>query len=220
MPPQSATLLAGLLAIAILLTLPITAASDDSQWSAGIRANVLGGDGEPSNDTLGVGLFGRYQVNGKWLVGFGLDIATGFDVEEPDKFVGLIQEAGADVIDADADAYTVMAWIERQYRRDQSKWSWFWTAGAGVSSVSVETATGPLEGGGMFDISIDAGTEFVLSVSGGFRRQLGKTWELELALRLDEHLADWKVVDRVSGATGSIDDYLIRGVTIGILKSF
>jgi len=31
---------------------------------------------------------------------------------------------------------------------------------------------------------------------------------------------DWKVVDGVLGATGTVDDYLIRGVTLGVLKSF
>lgn len=102
----------------------------------------------PANDTLGFGLFGRYRLNDRWLVGFGVDVATGYDVEEPEKLVGLVQDPSIDVIDANADSYTFMGWIEREYSRDTSKWSWFWTIGLGYSSVSVDDVQGPLEGGG------------------------------------------------------------------------
>lgn len=212
--------LIALIAVAALAASPSPAHAADGKLSLGLRANILGGTGEPVNDTLGFGLFGRYRLNDKWLVGFGLDIASDFDVERPEGFVGLTQEDAPEVIDASADAYTFMAWVERDYGSDSSKWSWFWTAGLGAASVSVDDATGPLEGGGSWEVSIDAGTEFVLSGSAGVRRRLGSSWSMELAFRLDQRFADWTVVETVSAATGTVDDYLVRGFTLGVLRTF
>ncbi len=220
MSTRKSLALVTLLAIVILITSPSAAKAQDGQISVGLRANIIGGTGKPVNDTLGFGLFGRYRLSEKWLVGFGVDVASGYDVEKPESFVGLVQEIDVDVIDASADSYAFMGWIERDYKRDSSKWGWFWTAGLGINSVSVDDATGMLEGGGTFDVSTDAGTEFMLTFSGGIRRQLGSSWALELALRFDQHIADWKILDRLSGATGSVDDYSIRGVTLGVVKSF
>lgn len=207
------------LGLALLTAIPAPAAAEDT-FSLGIRGNILGGTGEPANDTLGFGLFGRYRLNDKWLVGFGVDTATGFDVEEPEKLVGLIQDPSVAVIDANADSYTFMGWIEREYAREDSKWRWFWTVGLGWSSVSVDDVQGPLLGGGIYDLTFDVSSELVLSGSGGIRYLVGSTWQLELAFRLDQRFADWTVTDRISGATGTVDDYLVRGFTLGIVKSF
>jgi hypothetical protein len=191
----------------------------ERKLSLGLRANILGGTGKPVNDTLGYGIFGRYRLSERWLVGFGVDIASGFDVEEPEKFVGLVQDPSVAVIDASGESYTFMAWIEREYTRDSAKWSWFWTLGLGYASVSVDDVQGPLESGGSFDLTFDVSSEFVLSGSGGVRYGIGSTWKLEAAFRLDQRFADWQVTDRVSGATGTIDDYLIRGFTLGVVKT-
>jgi hypothetical protein len=192
----------------------------EERLSLGLRGNILGGTGVPANDTLGVGLFARYRLSERWLVGFGVDVASGFDVEEPEKLVGLVQDPSVAVIDANADSYTFIGWIEREYDRDAGGWSWFWTLGAGWSSVSVDDVQGPLAGGGTYDLTFDVGTELLLSGSGGVRYRLGAGWQLELALRLDQRFADWQVTNRLSGATGTVDDYLIRGFTLGVVKTF
>ena len=69
-------------------------------------------------------------------------------------------------------------------------------------------------------MTFDVSSELLLTGSGGVRYGIGSTWQLELAFRLDQHFADWTVTDRISGATGTVDDYLIRGFTVGVVKSF
>lgn len=39
-------------------------------------------------------------------------------------------------------------------------------------------------------------------------------------MRADYHLADWEMRDTVSGATGSIDDYLVKGLSLGVVTRF
>ena len=85
-----------------------------------------------------------------------------------------------------------------RYGGDDRRLQWFWTAGAGVNSVDVEDQSGPLAGGGTFDIAIDAGTEWVASASVGLRVRLGERFLFEPAMRLDQRFADWDVTDRVS----------------------
>ena len=48
----------------------------------------------------------------------------------------------------------------------------------------------------------------------------GERFLFEPALRLDQHFADWDVTDRVSGATASIDDYLLKGVHLAFAYRF
>ena len=54
----------------------------------------------------------------------------------------------------------------------------------------------------------------------GARRWFGDSWGIEAALHIDQHFADWKVTDRVSGATGAISDYTINSINLGLLKKF
>lgn len=39
-------------------------------------------------------------------------------------------------------------------------------------------------------------------------------------MRADDHLADWEMRDIVSGAAGSIDDYLVKGLSLGVVTRF
>ena len=54
----------------------------------------------------------------------------------------------------------------------------------------------------------------------GLRVRLGRAWLLEAALRADQHFTDWTVTDRVSGRTGEFDDYLVKGVHVGLQFGF
>ena len=195
-------------------------AEDDRRWDAGIRLNVIGGSGKPTNDVLGYGVVGRYRLDDHWTVGFGVDISDEFDIERTPSLVGLVQDPDAPVIDSKGSSEGVNAWVERRYGADDRRLQWFWTAGAGVNSVDVEDQVGPLAGGGSFDIEIDASTEWVASASVGLRVRLGERFLFEPALRFDQHFADWEVTDRVSGATASIDDYLLKGVHLAFAYRF
>ena len=187
----------------------------DGRFELGLRANIVGADGEPSNDQLGAGLVGRYRLNDRWSLGVSLDQATGFDVELPARVLGLAADPAAGEIDASATATQVLVWMERRHGRSGSRLEWFWGLGAGAVSTDVDAVSGPLVGGGRFDIVQDVGTELVAAGLAGLRVRLGRAWLLEAALRADQHFTDWTIRDRVSGAAGEFDDYLVRGISFG-----
>lgn len=194
---------------------------DDTRFDLGLRAVLTGGNGEPANDVPGGGAFGRWRLNDRWSLGLALDQAS-FDVEEPAGILGLAQlpEEQLSPIDVKAEATTVSAWAQRDYGREGGRASWFWGLGLGISTLDVPDATGPLLGGGTFDIRIEADTELLASASAGWRRELGRRWMLELAARADQHFADWTLTDRVSGRTATIDDWLAWGGHLGIGARF
>jgi hypothetical protein len=119
-----------------------------------------------------------------------------------------------------AESTTVSAWAERTFGRPQGSTEWFLGAGLGLASIDVPDASGPLAGGGQFAIETEADTEIVVQLLAGVRRRLGQRWALEFALRADQHFADWQLNDRVSGRTGTIDDYLTVGGHLGLSFRF
>ena len=195
-------------------------AQDDRRWDTGLRFNIIGGSGKPTNDVLGFGIFGRYRLGDRWTVGLAVDVSDEFDIERTPELVGLEQDPDAPVIDSTGSSEGLNAWIERRYGGDDRRMQWFWTVGAGVNSVDVDDQAGLLAGGASFDIAIDAGTEWMASASVGLRVRVGERFLFEPALRLDQHFADWDVTDRVSGATASIDDYLLKGVHLAFAYRF
>jgi hypothetical protein len=64
------------------------ALTQDGKFDLGLRANILAGDGEPTNDVLGYGLFGHVPLNDRWSIGFAIDHSPEFDVERTAKIVG------------------------------------------------------------------------------------------------------------------------------------
>jgi hypothetical protein len=204
------------LASVLALLIPVEAYADSDRFAIGGRFNALAADGEPANDMLGVGVYGYYRLKENWFVGVALD-ASDFDFERPHKILGL----SAKTVDADASSTTVSAWIERRYDRPGKRLDWFWGAGLGFSSVDVDDVTGPTDAGGTFNIKTDVDTETVLLGSIGYRYPFANSqWSLQGALRIEQHLADWEVFDRVSGRVDNIDDYTVKGIHFGIERSF
>ncbi len=81
--------------------------------------------------------------------------------------------------------------------------------------------TGPTDAGGTFNIKTDVDTETVLLGSIGYRYPFANSqWSLQGALRIEQHLADWEVFDRISGRVDDIDDYTVWGIHLGIERSF
>jgi len=146
-----------------------------------------------------------------------LDHSAKFDVERPYEFLGLV---GDSEVDATGTSTTLAVAIERFYSHSERRLQWFWTAGAGFGIVDVDDVQGTLAGGGTYDIRQEVDSELLLSLSGGPRWHLGEDWSVELALRLDWHATDWTVTDRVSGASSTIDDYLVRGIHVGVAYRF
>lgn len=193
---------------------PISATAQEGRFDIGLRFNAMGASGKPTNDILGTGVFGRYRLNEKWFIGVGFDQADEFDVERPYEFLGLVGEPAAET-DTLATSTTVSSWIERVYEKPGRHLEWFWTLGLGVVTLDVDPVSGLLADGGVYDIRTDAGSEFVALGSAGLRIRFGQ-WAFESALRFDQHFADWAMVDNVSGATTTIDDYLVKGVHLGL----
>lgn len=199
---------------------PVSAQEEERRWDAGFRLGIVTGTGEPTNDIPGYGLYGRYRFGDRWSLGFGADFSDEFDVERTAELVGLVQDPAVEDIDSKGSSQGLGVWVERRYRGDERRLQWFWTAGIGFVSVDVEDQSGPLAGGGTFDVTVDAGSELVASAGLGLRVRLGERFLFEPVLRLDQHFAEWDLTDRVSGATGSIDDYLLKGVSVGFSYRF
>ncbi len=186
------------------------------RFDLALRANIMGASGKPTNDQLGAGLFGRFHLDERWSIGVAIDHASGFDVERPAEFLGLPADPAAGEIDASGSATQMTAWLERRHARGGSRWEWFWGLGAGATTTDVDTVRGPLVGDGEYEISQEVGTELVAAALGGVRLRMGGAWLLELQLRADHHFTDWRVEDSVSGQGADLDDYLVRGVSIGL----
>ncbi|HEY0686533.1 MAG TPA: hypothetical protein VGD45_29610 [Steroidobacter sp.] len=193
----------------------IPAHAQERPWDFGIRAGISAADGEPANDIPGAGLIAHFALGERWRVGAALDRAE-YDVEEPAKLAGVMQQPMSDPIDALAESTTFSAWAERMLTNPTRATTLFAGVGLGAAFIDVPDAAGPRADGGLFDIRTDASTEILVSLLGGVRRQFGDRWYGEAAVHAEQHFADWVFTDRVSGARGSIDDYLTWGVYIAV----
>lgn len=200
--------------LALLAAPTPTWADNERRFDFGVRAGITAASGEPANDIPGYGIFGHYRWNESWTLGFSVDL-TEYDYEEPARIVGIPVEPSLDPIDAVAEATVVGAWLERTFAAPEARTVWFVGAGLAAASVDVPDVTGPRQGGGSFNIGTEVDTEIILSLMGGVRRKVGASWFFEFALRADQHFADWKSTDQISGATSSVDDYSAYGGHLG-----
>ena len=188
--------------------------AQDERWEVGLRGIVVTAGGEPANDIMGPGLWGSMRLgDGPWSAELSVDLFE-HDFERPWQVLGLQQDEALDTIDTTVESMVVTGWLRRDLGR------WFWAAGLGLASPDADDVSGPLQGGGTFDIATDAGSEIVVSAAAGLRLRLGGRFTLRGALRADHHLADWEVTDRVSGRTATVDDYTGYGIDLGLGMRF
>ena len=206
------------LAIAASLT-PYAVYAETEDFSIGAHANIVGGRGEPSNDVLGIGVIANYPVNDKWFMDIEL-IYSEADFERPWKTLGLVQDPNEKTIDAVYTSTALLFHFGQNIKMDNTTLDGYWTAGIGIHSIDVEDVTGSLDGGGTFNITTDAGTETLLGMKLGIRQRLSDNWSANYALRIDYHLADWKVTDTVSSTTTNIDNYTTYGLLAGVTRKF
>jgi hypothetical protein len=201
----------------LLIALPTAALPADTRFDLGVRGSITAADGEPANDIPGVGVLGHYALNADWTVGLAVD-RTEFDFEEPAKLLGITQDQDLEAIDSVAESTVVSAWVERTYAMGGGRTLWYLGAGVGAASVDVPDVSGARADGGQFLIHTEADTEIIASALGGVRRVFGQRWYGEVGVRVDQHFADWRFEDRISGASGTVDDYLAFGghVAIGL----
>ena len=188
--------------------------------SFGFYGNIVGATGEPSNDVLGFGLIGSYHLKDEWFIDVEL-IQSEADLERPWKVLGIVQdETAVKTIDAIYDATLIMAHVGQNLRSDSDSYVFYWSAGVGIQTVDVEDVTGPVLGGGTFNITTDVSTETIIGGKLGIKQHLSDKWSMNYALRMDYHIADWTVTDTVSTTTTKIDNYLTKGVLIGVEMKF
>jgi len=194
-----------------LIVMAWPAYPQESRIDLGVSLAVDAADGTPANDIPGAGVLGRYTLNDQWAIGVAVN-RTEYDYEEPAAIVGIVQDATMEVIDALAEATTVRAWLQRSLTDAGRRMRFFLGAGVGAAFTDVPDVTGPRADGGTFDIRTEVDTEIIATVMGGAQRTFGERWSAEVAVRAEQHFADWRSTDRVSGAQGSIDDYLTWGI--------
>jgi len=192
-------------------------AGSNNQYELSGRLNIVGANGTPSNDILGLGVILHRKLSDEWYLGFSLENATDFDVERSNEELNIDSVGEVDGLGT-MNMVTVVA--ERRYMLDSEGWIGFWNLGGGIADIDVDDADGDVEGGGKFDIKIDAGTETVLIGSVGAMQRLGEHWSARYEATLEQHFADWKIEDRVSGKTDSYDDYTVYGLRVGMNYRF
>ena len=216
---RSRTLLTSL--AVILFALPARAADEPAsrRFDLGLRYAMLVAGGEPANDMPYVGVVFRYAVSEHWRIGAAVDKVE-FDFEAPAVYFGLQQDPSVPTIDSKIKGQQFSVWVDREYGKAPTRLRWFWSGGLGFTAPSASDASGPLEGGGSFDIQTDVGTEIIPTFAGGARWILGERWVFELAGRLDYHFADWTLRDQVSGTTATVGGYLAYGAQVSVAVRF
>ena len=198
-------------AVATISLMPVTASAAGLEISG--RADIRGGSGKPVNDVLGYGVVLRYPLSTPgWYVGATVDTSPDFDVEFPLTFLNL---DGPDE-DSVGTSTMIMAFAERRYGEGTKRVQPFWSLGLGINSIDVDPLVGVLDNGDNFDLRTDAGTETVLEGSVGLRLQFGPHWSATTSLMLQHRIADWSLVEQVSGATTTVDDYTMKGIYFGL----
>lgn len=206
----------GLLAtIAALISIAPTTGAQESGIDVGVSISVDAANGEPANDIPGAGVLVRYSMDDRWAIGAAVT-RTEYDYERPAEILGIAQDPTVEVIDALAEATILRAWIERSLTDAKRPMRFFVGAGLGAAFTDVPDVFGPRVDGGSFDIHTEVDTELVASLLGGARYRFGKRWYGEAAIRVEQHFAEWRSTDRVTGVQGVIDDYLTWGVQLTI----
>jgi len=207
--------LSSLILVLFSLDTPVLA---DTPLELGVRANILLGNGRPANDILGAGLVGKYYLSDGWFIAVTLDTYN-YDFEWPYRVLHIEQDPAVKTIDSKIRTTTLGAAIGRR-KGDRSGLGWFWSAGIGVGFPEVGDAAGPTDGGGTFDLDIDARTEIQLISTLGTTYYLSNRWSLTAAVRAEHHFLDITVTDRVTGETANVDSQSPLGAYVSINVAF
>ncbi len=190
-----------------------------AEWEVGFTANAFSAGGEPSNDILGQGLFVKRKLSNTSNVVGALDLVSGADFEEPARFLGIMQDQSLKAIDTKSDRTTLSVWYERSFGDDIDR-GFFWKVGGSVASVDADPVSGPIDGGGMFNITTDAGTELSVLAGLGYTQPLTERLSFVGSFDVGYTSADWTVTDTVSGTTKQLGDYSTYGARLGLSYSF
>jgi len=196
---------------------PGLCAQGGGQYELTGRLNLVGSSGKPTNDVLGYGIAIHRRINDDWYLGINFDHSPEFDFERPAEILDIKSDSEIDAV----GTMTMLSVIaERRFALDSDSWSGFWNLGAGINDIDMDDADGAIRGGGTYDIETDIDTELILLGGVGLLQQIGENWTGRYQLTAEHHSGDWDIRDRISGATGKIDDYAIYGLRIGLSYRF
>lgn len=207
------------LTFVVAISITSEANAENTGWDLGLRANVLLGDGLPANDILGAGVIVRFHKQDGWIVGATLD-SYDYDFEHIARIVGIVQDPAQKSIDAAASNAVVGGFLGHRYGDASRGFGWFWTAGLGLGFPDVKDQGGPTDDGGTFDIMTDAKTEYHLMGTLGTSYHFTPSWSASFAARLEHHVMDVTVTDRVTGATRKIDSQSPYGAYLSLNYRF
>jgi hypothetical protein len=205
-----------LLLVAPALQWPAALAAQESRFELGMRGIVLLGKGTPANDMIGEGVIGRFALSDAWRLDVALDSVT-FDYETPNKTLAI---SAPTVVDGTNSWQRVSVLVERRFDGD-GRWDWHWLAGLGHAAVDrVANVAGQRTDGGSFDIATTADDELHVFAGGGAHREIKSRWLLDATLTVEHHDTHYELVDRVSGARGTIGAQTVYGIAIGMSYRF
>lgn len=199
----------------MVLTTGVVAGQGDRD--IGLRAGILLGPGEPSNDLFGYGVYGTYGLNDHWKIGLAID-QYAFDYERPSSVVRLNRLATDAEIDSDATSNVFSVWLQND-RFLARKWTWYWGVGLGYSDYDADDVTG-IADGSPYLITTDAGNEVIALAMIGASYQINEKWNVDITGRIQQHFGEWESIDRISGMRGTIDDYSTQGIDVGLKYKF
>lgn len=200
---------------ALLGAAAVPAAEGD--WSFGLRTSLMWSDGEPIGDIMAGGVVATREMDG-WRLGMALDLSS-WDAEHPAETIGITQDPAFETVDAAVDEMDISVWMERELGGDDDL-RWIYILGLGIASTDVANATGPVQGGGTFDIAIETGIEPFVLAGLGLRMPFGEGWELSSDFEARYRAMNWELVDQNSPARGEIGNELLFGFTLGVAKRF
>jgi opacity protein-like surface antigen len=180
-----------------------------------VRGLITLSKGEPANDMTGARLVGRWRISDDWRIGVAFDSLT-FDYETPNKALGIV---AVSVVDGTNDLSRVAVFVERRFDT-RRRWDPYWLAGVGTASVDAPNVAGARTGGGAFDIATVADDEIHFFAGGGLQRQVGKDWLLDATFTFEHHDTNYQLLDRISGARGSIGSHSPYGIALGASYRF
>lgn len=213
------SIIAGAFCLLFVFAAAQTSSAEDSstgKYQLGFHAGISLSGGEPFNDAMLAGLYGKYRLNDKWKVTMGIDYLQ-YDYEAPAYLLNL---AADKVIDGAFSEYIISVGAERDFEKMGNRVTPFVLGGLGIGIVNEEVVSGNLLPSGTYSATTDAGTEFIPNLGAGLRFATSDNTSFEWVIRGDYHIADWTITDSVSGNTAKIDDYFAYGTNIGFVYTF
>ncbi len=200
--------------IAILLcSISLHAGGADNQmWSTGYRFELLTADGSPANDMMGSGAFLQYHVSDHTRIEWSFEYKE-YDFEAPQRYVGLSRSSTQDS-DSRTRSTLISLRVERSWGGREQCLHPLAFAGLGMGYTVIDDIRGTVNGEA-FDINAEGGIETVPSCGIGIRYQR-RGWAVDGGLKVERHLADWDLEDRVSGRSGEVGDYTAWGGWLGL----